>query len=56
MLFKRNKWEKENKIATKVVQIVYDPCALLIDHLQVSDLVLALGFMHRCPMICYVVY
>ena len=55
MLFKRNKWGKENKIATKVVQIVYDPCALLIDHLQVPYLVLALIFMHGWPMICYVV-
>ena len=56
MLFKINKWGKENKITTQVVQIVYVSCALLIDHLQVPYLVLALIFIYIWPIICYVVY
>ena len=56
MLFKRNKWGKENKIATQVVQIVNDPCVLLIENLQVPYSILDLIFMHRWSIICYLVY
>ena len=51
MLYKKG---KGNKIATQVVQIVYDPCALLIDNLQVPYSVIDLIFMHRCQL--YVIF
>ena len=48
---------KGNKICNKkLMQIVNDPCALLINHVQVPGLVLALVFMHRWSIICYLVY
>ena len=41
----------EIKLQTQVVQIVYNPCALLIENLQVPYSVLDLIFMHRWSII-----